>query len=78
MTNVLNIAGKDPLVHSTLASAVVPGAGNSVLEILNHTVAAGTISKDLAKSLSLTLVSLARSDVLFAALRHSNAPALQL
>lgn len=78
MGNVLNIAGKDPLVHSTLASAVVPGAGNSVLEILNHTVAAGTISKDLAKSLSMTLVSLARSDALFAALRHSNAPALQL
>ncbi|KAG1735988.1 hypothetical protein EDB19DRAFT_1057200 [Suillus lakei] len=78
MGNVLNIAGKDPLVHSTLASAVVPGAGNSVLEILNHTVAAGTISKDLAKSLSMTLVSLARSDALFAAMRHSNAPALQL
>ncbi|KAG2148692.1 uncharacterized protein EDB93DRAFT_1328257 [Suillus bovinus] len=78
MMNVLNIAGKDPLVHSTLASAVVPGAGNSVLEILNHTVVAGTISKDLAKSLSMTLVSLARSDALFAALRHSNASALQL
>lgn len=78
MGNVLNIAGKDPLVHSTLASAVVPGAGNSVLEILNQTVAAGTISKDLAKSLSMTLVSLARSDALFAAMRHSNAPALQL
>lgn len=78
MGNVLNIAGKDPLVHSTLASAVVPGAGNSVLEILNGTVAAGTISKDLAKSLSMTLVSLARSDALFAAMRHSNAPALQL
>ncbi|KAG2039668.1 hypothetical protein BDR03DRAFT_950811 [Suillus americanus] len=78
MRNVLNIAGKDPLVHSTLASAVIPGAGNSVLEILNHTVAAGTISKDLAKSLSMTLVSLARSDTLFAAMRHSNAPALQL
>lgn len=78
MGNVLNIAGKDPLVHSTLASAVVPGAGSSVLELLNHTVAAGTISKDLAKSLSMTLVSLARSDALFAAMRHSNAPALQL
>lgn len=78
MGNVLNIAGKDPLVHSTLASAVVPGTGNSVLEILNQTVAAETISKDLAKSLSMTLVSLARSDTLFAAMRHSNAPALQL
>jgi hypothetical protein len=78
MGNVLKIAGKDPLVHSTLASAVVPGAGSSVLELLNHTVAAGTISKDLAKSLSMTLVSLARSDALFAAMRHSNAPALQL
>ncbi|KAG1863840.1 hypothetical protein F4604DRAFT_1893453 [Suillus subluteus] len=78
MGNVLNIAGKDPLVHSTLASAVVPGAGTSVLEILNHTVSAGTISKELAKTLSMTLVSLARSDTLFAAMRHSNAPALQL
>ncbi|OAX36525.1 hypothetical protein K503DRAFT_647253, partial [Rhizopogon vinicolor AM-OR11-026] len=80
MRNVLEIAGKDPLVRSTLASAVVPGVGNnsSVLEILDHTVAAGTIAKDLAKSLSMILVSLARSDALFAALRHSNAPALQL
>lgn len=78
MGNVLNIAGKDPLVHSTLASAAVPGAGSSVLDLLSHTVAAGTISKDLAKSLSMTLVSLARSDALFAAMRHSNAPALQL
>lgn len=80
MRNVLEIARKDPLVRSTLASAVVPGTDNNscVLEILDHTVAAGTIAKHLAKSLSLTLVSLARSDTLFAALRHSNAPALQL
>lgn len=80
MKNVLEIARKDPLVRSTLASAVVPGAGNnsSVLEILAHTVAVGTIAKELAKSLSLILVSLARSDALFAAMRHSNAPAVQL
>lgn len=80
MKNVLEIARKDPLVRSTLASAVVPGAGNnsSVLEILGHTVAVGTITKELAKSLSLILVSLARSDALFAAMRHSNAPAVQL
>ncbi|KAG1844322.1 hypothetical protein DFJ58DRAFT_907256 [Suillus subalutaceus] len=74
----LKTMGNDPLVHSTLASAVVPGAGTSVLEILSHTVSAGTISKELAKTLSMTLVSLARSDTLFAAMRHSNAPALQL
>ncbi|KAJ8588518.1 hypothetical protein M405DRAFT_712063, partial [Rhizopogon salebrosus TDB-379] len=80
MRNVLEIAGKDPLVRSTLASAFVPGTGNnsSVLKILDHTVAAGTIAKDLAKTLSMTLVSLARSDALFAALRHSNAPALHM
>ncbi|KIJ60045.1 hypothetical protein HYDPIDRAFT_51454, partial [Hydnomerulius pinastri MD-312] len=79
MRNILSITARDALAHSTLASAVVPGSNNeSVLNVLSHTVQTGSISKEVAKRLSLMLVSLARSDTLFATMRHSNAPAIQL
>ncbi|KAN0091504.1 hypothetical protein V8E55_005070 [Tylopilus felleus] len=79
MKAILAITATDKLAYSTLTSAVVPGTDNdNVLEVLNQVVQAGSISKELAKSLSPILVSLARSDTLFATMRHSNAPAIQL
>ncbi|KAH0828131.1 hypothetical protein J3R83DRAFT_3805 [Lanmaoa asiatica] len=79
MKCILAITANDTLAHSTLASTVVPGTNNdNVLDVLNQVVRAGSISKELAKSLTPILVSLARSDTLFATMRHSNAPAIQL
>lgn len=79
MKGILAITANDTLAYSTLASALVPGTNNdNVLNILNQVVRAGSISKELAKSLTPALVSLARSDTLFATMRHSNAPAIQL
>ena len=79
MKGILTITANDTLAHSTLASTVVPGTNNdNVLNVLNEVVRTGCISKELAKALTPILVSLARSDTLFATMRHSNAPALQL
>ena len=79
MKGILAITANDKLAYSTLASAVVPGTNNdNVLNVLGQVVRAGSISKELAKSLTPILVSLARSDTLFATMRHSNAPAMQL
>ncbi|KAI9571550.1 hypothetical protein HD554DRAFT_2071530 [Boletus coccyginus] len=69
MKAILAITANDKLAYSTLAAAVVPGTNNdNVLNVLNQ----------LAKSMTPVLVSLARSDTLFATMRHSNAPAIQL
>lgn len=79
MKAILAITATDKLAYSTLAAAVVPGTNNdNVLNVLNQVVCAGSISKELAKSMTPVLVSLARSDTLFATMRHSNAPAIQL
>ena len=79
MKGILAITASDPLAHSTLASAVVPGTDNdNVLNVLNQVVRTGSISKELAKALAPILVTLARSDTLFATMRHSHAPAIQL
>ena len=79
MKDILVITATDKLAHSTLASAVVPGTNSdNVLNVLNQAVHVGFIPKELAKSLAPILVSLARSDTLFATMRHSNAPAIQL
>lgn len=79
MKAILAITSNDKLAYSTLASAVVPGTNNdNILNVLNQVVLTGSISKELAKTLSPILVSLARSDALFATMRHSNAPAIQL
>lgn len=79
MKGILAITVNDALAHYTLASTVVPGTNNdNVLNVLNEVVRTGSISKKLAKALAPVLVSLARSDTLFATMRHSNAPAIQL
>ncbi|KAJ7028510.1 hypothetical protein C8F04DRAFT_61608 [Mycena alexandri] len=69
----------DSLAHSTLAASKIPEfAGDSLLDILNNMAASGTIPPGVALPISRFLVSLAKSDVLFAALRHSSAPAQTL
>ncbi|KAF8444983.1 hypothetical protein L210DRAFT_3531661 [Boletus edulis BED1] len=79
MEAIIAITANDKLACTTLASAVVPGTNNdNVLNVLNQVVRARSISKELAKSLTPILVLLARSDTLFATMRHSNAPAIQL
>ncbi|KAI0944180.1 hypothetical protein AcW1_001944 [Taiwanofungus camphoratus] len=79
MKAILSLASKDPLVHSTLSASLVPIANNaSIFDVLNKCVSSGTISKKVAKPLSETVVSLAKSEVLFASLRNSSAPARQL
>ncbi|TFY79036.1 hypothetical protein EWM64_g4976 [Hericium alpestre] len=79
MKAILEYTDKDPLAQSTLRTTLVPNSdGSNVLDILNSTVASGSLSKDLAGRLSHLLVSLARSDTLFSSLRHSNASSIQL
>ncbi|KII92690.1 hypothetical protein PLICRDRAFT_37476 [Plicaturopsis crispa FD-325 SS-3] len=79
MKSILAYTDKDPLARSTLASAIIPDSQNiSVLDMLTRSAAVGTVSKEVAKPLSHILVTLARSDTLFATLRHSNASAMQL
>ncbi|KAL6301116.1 hypothetical protein BKA93DRAFT_494564 [Sparassis latifolia] len=79
MKTILAFGAKDPLVHASLSASAVSAAGDtSVLDMFDHCVASGTLSKKLAKPLSAVVVSLAKSDVLFASLRNSDASALQL
>lgn len=79
MKAILTFLEKDPLALSTLASTTIPDCnGDNVLDILTQTVSSGTIAKHSAMSLSHILVSLARSEVLFGTLRHSNASSIQL
>jgi hypothetical protein len=79
MKTILAYAEKDPLARSTFASTLVPDTKEqNFLDFLNCTVASGAVSKDMAKSLSRVVVSLAGSDALFATLRHSNAASIQL
>jgi len=79
MKSILAFVEKDPLAHSTLASSLVPTSnGGNVLDALKHAVTLGKIQKNIAMPLSEVIVSLARSEVLFGALRHSNASSIQL
>ncbi|KAJ7162133.1 hypothetical protein C8R46DRAFT_904184 [Mycena filopes] len=69
----------DPLAHSTLAGAKIPEfAGDTLLAILHNMAASGTIPAGVARPISRFLISLAESAPLFAALRHSAAPAQTL
>lgn len=78
MKTILALTEKDPEARCTLSSAFVPGLNGNVLEILSRAVDSSAILRDHAKILSPTLVSLARSDALFATMRNSSAPAAQL
>ncbi|KAI6037571.1 hypothetical protein EDC04DRAFT_2880207 [Pisolithus marmoratus] len=78
MKTILALTGKDPEARYTLSSAFVPGLNGNVLEILSRAVDSSAIPRDHAKILSPMLVSLARSGTLFATMRNSSAPAVQL
>jgi Zinc finger, C2H2 type len=79
MKSILAFVENDPLARSTLLSSLVPTSdGGNVLDALQHAVTSGIIQKSIAMPLSQVIVSLARSEVLFGALRHSNASSIQL
>ena len=79
MRIILKDVANDPLARATLSATLVPGmAGVSVLDAFSGAVASNAIPKDVARPLSHLLVSLARSDALFAALRHSEQSSIQL
>jgi hypothetical protein len=79
MKVVLSYAQKDTLVRSVFSSTIVPDTdGESVLDVFKRIVESGTLSKELAKPLAGLVVSLAKSEILFAILRQSNAASIQL
>ena len=81
MRLILKDVANDPLARATLSATLVPDVdppGTSVLDAVGNAVAANAIPKDVARPLSHLLVSLARSDALFSALRHSERSSVQL
>ena len=78
MRIILKDVASDPLARSTLSTTLIPGPGVSVLDAFNSAVSSNAIPKEIAKPLSHLLVSLARSDVLFSSLRHSEESSIQL
>ena len=77
MSVILTLVDNDPLAKSTLVSTFLPN-GSNVLEVLKQCTTSGDITKGTAGPLSQILVTLARSDILFGKLKHSNASAIQL
>ncbi|KAI0294085.1 hypothetical protein B0F90DRAFT_1603400, partial [Multifurca ochricompacta] len=79
MRIILKEVANDPLARSKLSTTLIPGfSGISVLDALNDAVSSNAIPKEVAKPLSHLLVSLARSDVLFSSLRHSEESSIRL
>jgi Zinc finger, C2H2 type len=79
MKSILAFVENDSLAHATLSSSLVPTSdGGNVLDALKQAVTSGIIQKSIAMPLSQVIVSLARSEILFGALRHSNASSIQL
>ncbi|KAJ7680923.1 hypothetical protein DFH06DRAFT_1032169 [Mycena polygramma] len=69
----------DALAQSTLAAAKIPDFGDdSLLAILRNIADSGKIPRGVALPISRFVVSLAKSEVLFGSLRHSDAPCVQL
>ncbi|KAF8486475.1 hypothetical protein DFH94DRAFT_185375 [Russula ochroleuca] len=78
MRIILKDIANDPLARSTLSTTLIPGPGVSVLDAFNNAVSCNAIPKEIAKPLSHLLISLARSDVLFSSLKHSEESSIQL
>lgn len=78
MRIILKDIANDPLARSTLSTTLIPGPGVSVLDAFDNAVSSNAIPKEVAKPLSHLLVSLARSNVLFSSLRHSEESSIQL
>lgn len=76
---ILSYAFKDPVVRATLNNYIVTDSENrSVLDVLTQCASNNNIAKGVAKPLSDAVVALAKSDVLFSAMRNSDAAAIQL
>lgn len=79
MKAIIASAERNPLVRSTLASSVLPGRSNhNVLDIFYQCISCKRVSKSVARDLSEAVILLAKSELLFASLRNSDAPAIQL
>jgi hypothetical protein len=71
MRNVLAFVDRDPLARSTLASTpVLECEGRTLLDVLMGSVAAGRISKAVARPLSTLMLNLSQSEILFASLEQ--------
>ncbi|TCD69224.1 Metallothionein expression activator [Steccherinum ochraceum] len=79
MKAIIGFAAKDAQVRATLSATLVAhGPGSNIYDILTQCISASRVSKPLAKPLSDAVVSLAKSETLFASLRNSDAAAIQL
>lgn len=79
MKSILSCVSTSSLVRDTLSTFTVPAARNTnVLDIFNQCISSGVVPKNIARPLSEEVVSLAKSDILFASLRNSDASAIQL
>jgi len=77
--DILGFVELDDVARSVLASTSIPGLGDeTALSALQKMAMSRTISKEAALPLSTVLIKLAKSEILFSSLRHSNVPALQL
>ncbi|KAK1222758.1 hypothetical protein PQX77_014367 [Marasmius sp. AFHP31] len=76
---IMSLLEKDPVAHTMLATTAVPlPTSISVLSALKQILTEGKATKQIAGSLSQSLIALAGSEALFGKLRHSSAPSIQL
>ncbi|KAL0067376.1 hypothetical protein AAF712_005604 [Marasmius tenuissimus] len=76
---IMSLLEKDPVAHTMLATTAVPlPTSISVLSALKQILTEGKATKQVAGSLSQSLIALAGSEALFGKLRHSSAPSMQL
>ncbi|KAF8893510.1 hypothetical protein BD779DRAFT_1506650 [Infundibulicybe gibba] len=69
----------DPVARDTLSSTTISDSGSeNVLDVLQRTAASGVVPRAVTRQLSAVILTLARSEVLFGGLRHSNASAIHL
>ncbi|KAF9452784.1 hypothetical protein P691DRAFT_783330 [Macrolepiota fuliginosa MF-IS2] len=78
MKTILSLVEQDLAAKAALESTLLPGNAGNVLGILQQSVLANNVAKQICMPLSHTVVSLAKSEVLFGGLRHSNIPSIEL
>ncbi|KZT05161.1 uncharacterized protein LAESUDRAFT_715178 [Laetiporus sulphureus 93-53] len=79
MKGILSLASGNPFIHATLSGYNVSGSNNAnIVDVFSQCISAGTVSPKVARSLGEALLSLAKSEALFASLRNSDAPVIQL
>ncbi|TEB38506.1 hypothetical protein FA13DRAFT_1726173 [Coprinellus micaceus] len=75
---ILTILENDPPAKALLEATPLPGLAHNVLGVLQQSANTKSVAKSVMTPLSQVLVELARCEQLFADLRLSNAPAIQL